>query len=133
MSLRLTTRLAGLLAAGGLTMAPLVARPEPVFRASAILEHRAPGAPPRVRFEWSPRNGVAEYLLVGAWTPRGAWTVRGSEYRVTRQNATSWSERQITFEVSLLPGSYSWKLLPVPRAKGLGDAAAAAHLTFDLP
>ncbi len=107
-------------------------RGAPVFRAIALLERRPPGAPPRVRFEWSQRSGAVEYLLSGSWTAPATWTVQTREYRVTRRNATSWDDRQITFELSLPPGSHSWKLVPVRQPNGSGDPGALTQISFDL-
>ncbi|MGE0552099.1 MAG: hypothetical protein AB7R55_01590 [Gemmatimonadales bacterium] len=104
----------------------------PVFRAIVILERRPPGAPPRVRFEWSQRAGAVEYRLLGSWTGPGSWTVRRAEYRITRRNATSWDEHQVTFEVALAPGSHSWRLIPWRSVDQLEPAGEVAHLGFDL-
>jgi hypothetical protein len=106
-------------------------RGEPIFRAIALLERRPPGAPPRVRFEWSQRSGAVEYLLTGSWTARNSWTVQSREYRVTRVNATSWDDRLITFELSLPGGNHSWKLLPVRQPNGPGDPGAITQISFD--
>jgi hypothetical protein len=109
-----------------------VARADPDFRATAILERRPPGAAPRVRFEWSSRPGAKEYRLVGSWTGVDSWTVQRAEFRVTRRNATTWDDHQITFEVSLAPGSHSWRLIPVRPAHDVGPAGEAEQLGFDL-
>jgi len=107
-------------------------RIDPVFRAIAILERRPPGAPPRVRFEWTQRAGAVEYLLTGVWTARDSWVVQNLEFRITRRNATSWDDRQIAFEVSLPTGSHSWKLTPVRQPNGVGDPGDGAQIGFDL-
>jgi hypothetical protein len=107
-------------------------RGDPIFRAIALLERRPPGAPPRVRFEWTPRSGAAEYLLTGSWTGLDSWTVHSSEYRDTRRNATSWNDRQTTFELSLTPGNHSWKLTPVRQPNGPGDPGVFTQIGFDL-
>lgn len=127
------------LLAAGLLVAALAAgfrdggaRADPVFRATAILERRPPGAAPRVRFEWSTRAGATEYRLVGSWTAIDSWTVQRTEFRVTRRNATTWNERQITFEVSLAPGSHSWRLIPVRPSNDAGPAGDTEQLGFDL-
>jgi hypothetical protein len=121
-----------LLTAFTLGAAPAAHRGDPIFRAIALLERRPPGAPPRVRFEWSLRSGAVEYLLTGSWTARNSWTVQSREYRVTRANATTWDDRQITFEVSLPVGNHSWKLVPVRQPNGPGDPSAVTQIGFDL-
>jgi hypothetical protein len=119
---------AALTAGSGQRIAPA----DPVFRAIVILERRPPGAAPRVSFEWSQRAGAIEYRLAGSWTEPDSWTVRRLEFGVTRKNATTWDERQVTFEVSLAPGSHSWRLIPVRPPNGTGPPSEAAQLGFDL-
>lgn len=104
----------------------------PIFRAIAILERRASDSPPRVRFEWTPRDGVSEYLLVGAWTSHQSWTVERRGFRVDRRNASTWDDRLVTFEVSLPPGNHSWRLMPVGRAHAVEPAGERAQIWFDL-
>ena len=110
---------------------PRVSLGEPIFRAVVLLERRPPGAPPRVRFEWTPRDGAVEYVLTGSWTAQESWTVQKQAYRVTRRNATSWSDGTIAFEVSLPPGSHSWKLAPVRLPDGPVQPDVA-QISFDL-
>jgi hypothetical protein len=98
-----------------------------VVRALELLERRAPGVPPRVRFEWTPRDGAEAYDLAGSWTEPGSWTVRRNEFRVTRRTATSWTAELITFEVSLPPGDHSWRL-----AASAPSRADPAKLGFEL-
>jgi hypothetical protein len=105
---------------------------DPSFRAIVLLERRPAGSAPRVRFEWSPRSGAVEYLLTGSWTAWGSWTVQSRVFRVTRRTATSWDSRQIAFEVSVEPGSHSWKLAPVEEPNGDGQPAHGAQIGFDL-
>ena len=120
-----------------LVLATGASRPDPAtgnegFRATVLLERRPIGAPPRIRFEWTNRTGAIEYLLDGSWTAPSSWAVQSRAFRVTPRNATSWDQRQVTFEVSLPSGSHSWKLRPVrlPNGPGVGEAA---QLGFDLP
>ncbi len=108
------------------------AAPGPVFRASGVLERRAPGAPPRVRFEWTHRSGAVEYLLIGSWTRIDTWTIERREFRVTPRTATTWNPERITFEVPLPPGDHSWKLAPVRQPNGPGQSDGGAQVGFEL-
>jgi hypothetical protein len=108
------------------------ARSDPGFRAIALLERRAQGTLPRVRFEWSRRPNAVEYLLSGSWAAGESWTIQRAEYRVTQKTATSWGPELVTFELSLPPGEYSWRLEPVRSPDGPGDSTGAARVGFDL-
>lgn len=115
------------------------------LHATATLEHRPPGTPTPVRFEWEQVPGAREYLLSGRWTSPPSWAVQRREYRVTSRNAASWTARSVAFETALPEGNHSWGLVALfgarlathdtgsvsPRL--VGDFANPTTLSFDVP
>jgi hypothetical protein len=102
------------------------------LRAAELLERRAPGEAPRVRFEWEHVAGAKEYLLRGNWAAGVDWTLRAAEYRVTPATATAWSGGTVTFEISLPAGDHSWSVVAVKESQVVADFARPTRLTFKL-
>jgi len=102
------------------------------LRAVQLLAARAPGAQPRVQFEWDQVSGAHEYLLSGRWTGTQSWTMQSREFHVTPGNATAWDAQHVTFAVSLPEGSHSWKVIALFGADDVPDLEQATTVSFDL-
>jgi hypothetical protein len=102
------------------------------LRAVQVLDQRASGALPRVRFEWDQVPGATQYVLAGQWTTPTAWTVRSREYRVTPRSATAWRGEQVWFEVALPTGAHSWRVTAIFGPNDRGDFLHPAQLSFEL-
>lgn len=102
------------------------------LRAVQLLDQRAPGTAPRVRFEWDQVRGAMQYVLTGQWTTQTSWAVRSREYRVTRRSATGWRSERVWFEVSLPVGAHSWRVIAIFGPNDAGDFANPAQLSFQL-
>ena len=110
----------------------VVPRNPSTLRASQLLERRAPGTLPRVRFEWDQVRGATQYLLSGQWTTAPSWTVQSREYRVTASVATKWDASHVSFDVSLPEGSHSWRLVALFGPRDIGDFERATPASFDV-
>ncbi|MFN0181479.1 MAG: hypothetical protein ACKVZ0_21935 [Gemmatimonadales bacterium] len=120
---------------GGAAIAPdspAAPRNPTALNASEVLTRRGPGIAPRVRFEWDPVPGVAEYRLEGAWTEPRTWTFRTLGFRVTRQTAQEWNGQRIAVEVTLPPGAHSWKVVSLYGPNAIGDFTRPTQVSFDL-
>jgi hypothetical protein len=102
------------------------------LRAVQVLDQRASGAMPRVRFEWDPVRGATRYVLAGQWTTPTSWAVRSREYQVTRRSATGWRSERVWFEVSLPVGAHSWRVTALFGPNDIGDFQNPAQLSFEL-
>jgi len=102
------------------------------LRAVQLLDQRAPGVAPRVRFEWDQVRGAMEYVLAGQWTTPTSWAVRSREYRVTRRSATGWRSERVWFEVSLPVGAHSWRVIAIFGPNDAGDFEHPAQVSFEL-
>jgi hypothetical protein len=111
----------------------LVAQRNPQrLRAVQLLDQRALGVAPRVRFQWDHVPGAVAYVLMGQWTTPTSWTVRSREYQVTRLSATRWTGGNVSFEVSLPVGTHSWRVVAIVGPNDDGDFAHPAQLSFAL-
>ncbi|MBC7790768.1 MAG: hypothetical protein H7Z74_12540 [Anaerolineae bacterium] len=100
------------------------------LRAVQVLEYRPVGAAARVRFEWEQVTRAREYRLVGRWTGSVSWTVQTREYKVTPRNATTWTPRSVTLDVTLPEGNHSWRLVAVFGPNDARAVSDSALLSF---
>ena len=97
-----------------------------------LLDQRAPGNLPRVRFQWDQVPGATQYILSGKWTTPPSWTIHSGEYRVTQKIAAEWNDEKVSFEASLPAGSHSWQLVAMTRSATSGDFEHPALKSFEI-
>ena len=101
------------------------------LRATQVLERRPQGERARVRFEWDQVSGARAYVLIGRWTQPPSWTIQSREFRVSRQNASSWTGKTVTYDLALPPGNHSWRVMTLGTRNGV-DSTSAAALSFEV-
>jgi len=97
-----------------------------------LLDQRASGNLPRVRFEWDPVRGATQYILTGKWTTPPSWTIHSGEYRVTQKVASEWNDEKVSFEITLPAGSHSWQLIALSRSAASGDFEHPTLKSFEI-
>jgi hypothetical protein len=102
------------------------------LRALQVLDHRAPGTQPRIRFEWDQVSGARKYVLTGRWASPPSWAIRSEQYRITRENAIAWESHRVAFEVPLPEGFHSWSVVALFGEQERGDFDHPTTVSFDV-
>jgi hypothetical protein len=102
------------------------------LHALQLLDHRTPGVPPRIRFEWDPVPGARRYVLTGRWTSPPSWAIQSEQERVSPKNAIAWDTHRVAFELSLPEGMHSWSVVALFGADEHGDFTHPATVMFDV-